>query len=126
MSRSFDDTLENLEILTAILTKQGYNVRVAINGDLALQSVRTDLPDLFLLDIMMPGLDGFEVCRILKADKTTRDFPVIFISALHETLDKVNAFSIGGVDYITKPFQEAEAPVPCQNPPDPANAAKDP
>ncbi len=103
-----DDTPENLEILAAMLTKQGYNVRVAINGELALLSARSDPPDLFLLDIMMPGLDGYEVCRILKSDETTRDFPVIFISALDETLDKVNAFSVGGVDYITKPFQEAE------------------
>lgn len=103
-----DDTPENLDVLTAMLTKQGYNVRVAINGDLALQSARTHPPDLFLLDILMPGRDGYDICRDLKADENTRGFPVIFISALDDTRDKIKAFSAGGVDYITKPFQEAE------------------
>jgi DNA-binding response OmpR family regulator len=83
-------------------------VRVAINGELALKSVRKNPPDLILLDIVMPGMSGYEVCEHLKADKRTCDIPVIFISALSGVFDKVNAFNVGGVDYIPKPFQEAE------------------
>ncbi|MDM8555944.1 response regulator [Desulfococcaceae bacterium HSG7] len=105
-----DDKIENLKILMKILMEQGCEVRTSINGSLALKSIHTDPhpPDLILLDIMMPGMDGFEVCEKLKADERTRDIPVIFISALHETVDKVRAFSAGGMDYITKPFQEGE------------------
>jgi len=103
-----DDKSENLKILMKILMEQGCEVHASINGALALKSIRTDPPDLILLDIMMPGMDGFEVCEHLKANERTRDIPVIFISALHETADKIRAFSIGGVDYITKPFQEEE------------------
>ncbi|MCP4010483.1 MAG: response regulator, partial [Proteobacteria bacterium] len=105
-----DDKSENLKIMMKILMEQGCEVRTSINGSLALKSIHTDPhpPDLILLDIRMPGMDGFEVCEKLKADERTRDIPVIFISALHEAVDKVRAFSAGGVDYITKPFQEDE------------------
>lgn len=103
-----DDTPANLKILTTMLSGQGYRVRPAINGDVALKAVRTAPPDLILLDIMMPGMSGYEVCEALKADRETQKIPVIFISALDEALDKVRAFQVGGVDYITKPFQMEE------------------
>jgi two-component system, sensor histidine kinase and response regulator len=103
-----DDTPANLRILTSMLQSYGYRVRPAINGQVALTAVASSLPDLILLDIMMPGLDGYEVCRQLKSNPTTRDIPVIFISALDDTLDKVRAFEVGGIDYIAKPFQIEE------------------
>ena len=103
-----DDTSANLKTLTAILSKRGYQVRPALNGELALNTARKKPPDLILLDIRMPGMDGYEVCRRLKEDQHTRDIPVIFISALDESMDKVKAFELGGVDYITKPFQSEE------------------
>lgn len=103
-----DDTPENLAILTSMLVERGYLVRPAINGEVALKAVERNPPDLILLDIMMPKMSGFEVCETLKADDRTREIPIIFISALHKVLDKVKAFSLGGVDYITKPFQLEE------------------
>ncbi|RKZ52427.1 MAG: hybrid sensor histidine kinase/response regulator [Candidatus Parabeggiatoa sp. nov. 2] len=103
-----DDTPANLQILTQMLTEQGYQVFPAINGKLALMSVQSTLPDLILLDILMPEMDGYDVCKTLKADERTYDIPVIFISALDDVFDKVKAFSLGGVDYITKPFQREE------------------
>jgi signal transduction histidine kinase len=103
-----DDTQENLRLLSGILKGKGYGVRVAPNGYLALQSARINPPDLILLDIMMPGMDGYAVCETLKAEEPTRDIPIIFISALHEVFDKIKAFSVGGVDYITKPFEVQE------------------
>jgi len=103
-----DDTPDNLRLLAVMLTKQGYNVRKAISGHLALMLTKRVRPDLILLDINMPGLNGYEVCTQLKADAETRDVPVIFISALDDVLDKVKAFNVGGVDYITKPFQHQE------------------
>ena len=103
-----DDTPENLRLLANILTEHGYRVRSAPSGQLALRTVQLELPDLILLDIMMPDLDGFEVCRRLKQNEASRNVPVIFISALDQVFDKVTAFSIGGVDYITKPFQIEE------------------
>ncbi len=103
-----DDTPENLTVLRHMLTAHGYRVRPAINGAIALKTIQMSLPDLILLDIMMCGMDGFEVCRRLKSDASTRDIPVIFISAVNNTIDKVKAFQIGGVDYITKPFREGE------------------
>lgn len=103
-----DDTPENLRLLIRMLTEHGYRVRSAPNGEHALATVHKELPDLILLDILMPDIDGYEVCRRLKADEQTRDIPVIFISALDEVFDKITAFSIGGVDYITKPFQLEE------------------
>jgi len=103
-----DDTRANLRFLVKILTQQGYRVRPASNGKMALIAAQTELPDLILLDILMPGMDGYQVCRKLKADERTQDIPIIFISALHAALDKVKAFSAGGVDYITKPFHIEE------------------
>lgn len=103
-----DDTPENLRLLSEMLSGKGYRVRSAPNGQHALISVQKELPDLILLDIMMPGMDGYEVCHQLKANPHTQEIPVIFISALDEVLDKMTAFSIGGVDYITKPFQVEE------------------
>ncbi len=103
-----DDTLDNLRLLSAMLSKQGYRVRKAINGKIALNTIQQMLPDLVLLDINMPGLNGYEVCQILKTDPATQEIPIIFISALDDVLDKVKAFQVGGSDYITKPFQSEE------------------
>ncbi len=103
-----DDTPANLRLLAGMLTQQGYKVRPAPNGRLALTAARTVPPDLILLDINMPGMNGYEVCAALKGDPQTRDVPVIFISALDQTEDKIKAFTLGGVDYITKPFQIEE------------------
>lgn len=103
-----DDTLENLHLLSGILTKKGYQVRPVPNGKLALSAAQRIPPDLVLLDIMMPEMDGYEVCQQLKADEATKDIPVIFISAINDVMDKVKAFAVGGVDFITKPFQLEE------------------
>ena len=103
-----DDIPANLRLLVKLLTERGYRVRAAVNGEAALTTVQTSPPDLILLDVMMPGLDGYEVCRRLKAEEQTKDIPVIFISSLDDVFDKVKAFSAGGVDYITKPFQVEE------------------
>lgn len=103
-----DDTPDNLRLLTHMLTERGYKVRKALNGKIAISACETLLPDLILLDIMMPDMDGYEVCKQLKADERTRDVPVIFISALDDVWDKVTAFTVGGVDYITKPFKAVE------------------
>jgi PAS domain S-box-containing protein len=103
-----DDTTANLQLLTNLLTGHGYTVYPASDGELALEFVRTTIPDLILLDIRMPGMDGFEVCRRLKANESTRDIPVIFISILEDEHDKVKGFREGAVDYITKPFQPEE------------------
>jgi serine phosphatase RsbU (regulator of sigma subunit) len=91
-----------------MLAEQGYHVRPVPDGLLALAAVQAELPDLILLDIRMPKMDGYQVCEHLKADALTRDIPIIFISALDATEDKVRAFQAGGVDYVTKPFQAAE------------------
>lgn len=103
-----DDTPDNLKILQDMLQTNGYRVLAFPNGRMALNAAAKNPPDLILLDIMMPSMDGFEVCRHLKADDTLKEIPVLFISALTETTDKVKAFSAGGVDYVTKPFQEEE------------------
>lgn len=103
-----DDTPVNLTVLSTMLSDNGYRVRPAISGELALKAARKSLPDLILLDIRMPGMDGIAVCKALKADKLTCDIPVIFISALDDIADKVSAFQVGGVDYITKPFHFEE------------------
>ena len=103
-----DDNSDNLELLSAILIEKHYTVHTAADGMLALERIAEKHPDLILLDIMMPGIDGFEVCRRLKADPSTASIPVIFISSLNETEDKLNAFHTGGVDYITKPFMHEE------------------
>jgi signal transduction histidine kinase len=103
-----DDTPENLQILSATLSERGYKVRGVVKGKMALRAAKSAPPDLILLDIRMPEMDGYEVCAKLKADPKTCEIPVIFISALDEVLDKIKAFAVGGVDYITKPFQVAE------------------
>jgi signal transduction histidine kinase len=100
-----DDTPGNLLLLSKMLTARGYRTRSAARGKLALEAARAEPPDLILLDITMPGMDGYEVCEQLKIDPALKDIPVIFISALGETMDKVKAFKAGGVDYVTKPFQ---------------------
>ncbi|AFZ36219.1 response regulator receiver modulated diguanylate cyclase/phosphodiesterase [Stanieria cyanosphaera PCC 7437] len=110
-----DDTLENLRLLSTMLTEQGYTVRKATNGQMALTAVQALPPDLILLDIMMPDMSGYEVCQKLKANPTTTTLPIIFLSALDDVLDKVKAFQIGGVDYITKPFQIEEVLVRVHN-----------
>jgi|GEM_PF-1412454 len=103
-----DDQPENLRLLTMMLSERGYKVRKAINGTLALNAVELNKPDLILLDIKMPELNGYEVCQRLKANEQAADIPVIFMSALEEVWDKVKAFDVGGVDYISKPFQVQE------------------
>lgn len=103
-----DDAAANRQLLMNLLTSHGYRVHPASDGELALEFVQTTLPDLILLDIRMPGMDGYEVCRRLKADERTRSIPIIFISILENERDKVKGFQAGGVDYITKPFQPEE------------------
>jgi len=103
-----DDTPGNLRLLFQMLTEKGYKVRAVPNGARALDAAHTLPPDLILLDIMMPEMDGYKVCARLKARAATRDIPVIFMSALDATQDKVDAFAAGGVDYVTKPFQVEE------------------
>lgn len=103
-----DDTPDNLRLLSTMLSERGYKVRSVINGSSALMGAQAQPPDLILLDVNMPGMNGYEVCRLLKDQAQTIDIPVIFISASHEVIDKVKAFSVGGVDYICKPFQVAE------------------
>ena len=103
-----DDSTANLQLLTQLLTEHGYTVHPASDGELALEFVRSILPDLILLDIRMPGMDGFEICRRLKAEERTRSIPIIFISILEDEHDKVKGFQAGAVDYITKPFQPEE------------------
>jgi sigma-B regulation protein RsbU (phosphoserine phosphatase) len=103
-----DDNPTNLQVLFQTLDGRGYNLLVAKNGEIALNIAGKALPDLILLDIMMPGIDGYEVCRRLKADPLTHDIPVIFLSALGDTKDKVQGLDLGAVDYVTKPFQPDE------------------
>lgn len=105
---AIDDTPENLQLLSKLLSDRGYKVRSVTKGKTALRAAQAAPPDLILLDINMPEMGGYEVCERLKADERTGDIPVIFISALGETLDKVRAFQVGGVDFVTKPFQVAE------------------
>ncbi|HEU4888911.1 MAG TPA: protein kinase [Thermoanaerobaculia bacterium] len=103
-----DDTPTNLDLLCGMLRDRGYRVRVATSGPRALAAVNAERPDLLLLDVTMPGMSGYDVCRQLKADVALRGIPVIFISALDEVVDKVRAFESGGADYVTKPFQFGE------------------
>ncbi len=110
-----DDMPDNLRLLSTMLTSYGYHVRKAINGHLALQGAQISPPDLILLDINMPQMNGYEVCEQLKLSENTKDIPVIFISALDDVLEKVKAFQVGGVDYITKPFQVEEVLARVQN-----------
>ncbi len=103
-----DDNVQNLKLLESLLQQAGYRVRPALNGATALHAAAVSPPALILLDINMPGMNGFEVCRSLKEDENLRNIPVIFISALNDTSDKIEAFECGGVDYVTKPFQFRE------------------
>ncbi len=103
-----DDTPDNLRLLSEMLSKQGYSVRSAISGTAAFMAINTKRPDLVLLDINMPHWDGYAVCQRIKASESTCDIPVLFLSAYHEAIDKVKAFQVGGLDYITKPFQVEE------------------
>ncbi|MBD2310232.1 response regulator [Desertifilum sp. FACHB-1129] len=103
-----DDMPDNIRFLSSLLIEQGYRVRKAINGKMALTAIQTIQPDLILLDINLPDMNGYEVCESLKQDEQTQSIPIIFLSALNEALDKVKAFQVGGVDYITKPFQLEE------------------
>jgi len=103
-----DDTPANLQLLESILQERGYAVRAAISGQMALKAVRIQAPDLILLDINMPEMNGFEVCHALKTDPDSMGIPVIFVSAAVDTADKLRAFEEGGVDYVTKPFQPLE------------------
>ena len=110
-----DDLQDNIRLLSAMLAEKGFKVRKALNGKTALKTAKKTPPDLILLDINMPNQNGYEVCEELKADEETREIPVIFISALDDVLDKVKAFQVGGVDYITKPFQGEEVLARVQN-----------
>lgn len=103
-----DDLLENLRLLASLLIEEGYEVRRAPDGAMALSNIPRFQPDLVLLDIMMPDLDGYEVCTQIKANPNSQDIPVIFLSALDLTFDKIKAFEVGGADYIIKPFHPAE------------------
>ena len=103
-----DDNSDNLEVLGTILGQEGYKVRPALSGEIALRAIEHSLPDLVLLDVRMPGIDGFETCRRLRANERSRDIPVIFISAMTDTEDKLAGFQAGGVDFVAKPFQVEE------------------
>jgi two-component system cell cycle sensor histidine kinase/response regulator CckA len=103
-----DDNPTNLAVVGKFLTKQGFRVTVALSGELGLELARNDKPDLIMLDVLLPGIDGFETCRRLKADERTRAIPVIFITVMTSVEDKLTGFAVGGVDYITKPFHDEE------------------
>ncbi|KAF3883997.1 MULTISPECIES: response regulator [Nostocales] len=110
-----DDTPHNLQVLSVMLESQGYQVKKAISGQFALQGVKLAQPDLILLDVYMPEMNGYDVCQKLKSMSETKDIPVIFISASDNVTDKVKAFEVGGVDYIIKPFQAEEILVRVNN-----------
>ena len=110
-----DDVTDNLRVLSSTLNQAGYKIRCAKNGATALKAAAKVVPDLILLDINMPGMDGYEVCQRLKKSETTSSIPVIFLSALNDVIDKVKAFEVGGVDYITKPFQVEEVLIRVKN-----------
>ena len=103
-----DDDISSLKYMSDLLTKENYQVRAANDGELALRSIKSKLPDLILLDINMPGIDGVEVCKSLKSDPVTADIPIIFISAEYKTQLKIKAFESGCIDYVTKPVKPAE------------------
>jgi two-component system, cell cycle response regulator len=110
-----DDLPENLQLLSELLIKLGYNVRSVTSGKMALKTLKFKPVDVIFLDIKMPQMDGYEVCQAIKSDRNLRDIPIIFISALDDTFDKVKAFQCGGVDYITKPFQIEEVVARLEN-----------
>ncbi len=103
-----DDEIPNLKLLSEMLGREGYQVRPANNPQLAIDSALSQPPKLILLDVKMPEMDGFEVCRRLKQDERTREIPILFVSALKDLQDRVRGFDVGGVDFISKPFQEEE------------------
>lgn len=103
-----DDNPNNLKVLKDTLTSFGYQVRIAVDGKTAVTSARAETPDLIMLDVHMPEMDGYAACRILKNDPRTKDVPVIFVSAINEEFNKVQAFEAGGIDYIAKPIQIEE------------------
>jgi DNA-binding response OmpR family regulator len=103
-----DDQPVNVRLLATMLSQLGYKVRKATSGEMALTAIHAEPPDLILLDITMPHMDGYELCEILKKDAKTADIPVIFVSALDESMDKTKAFEVGAVDYVAKPFQWVE------------------
>jgi len=103
-----DDTPQNIQVLGNILYDKGYNISISSSGTQALQSVKTKTPDLILLDIQMPGMDGFEVCKMLKANLLTKEIPIIFLTAATESENIIHGFELGAVDYITKPFNVPE------------------
>lgn len=109
-----DDTPDNLLVLFSYLEEQGFKVLLAEDGHTALKIARSKAPDLILLDVLMPEIDGFETCRRLKAKPATKEIPVIFLTALSETVNKVKGFKLGGVDYITKPSEQEEVLVRIQ------------
>lgn len=110
-----DDSTDNLRLLSTMLESQAYTVKKAINGKFALQALEVIEPDLILLDVNMPGMDGYEVCKILKAQQKYQSIPIIFISASDQLLNKVKAFEMGAIDYITKPFHLEEVLIRVEN-----------
>jgi len=110
-----DDNLQSLRLLRTMLREQGYRVRATVSGVLALKAIEMMPPDLVLLDINMPEMNGYEVCHKLKSQEHTAEIPVIFLSALDEVLDKVKAFEVGGVDYISKPYNNQEVLIRVKN-----------
>ncbi len=110
-----DDIKENLGVLRNTLEPEGYKLLFANSGEKALQVIKNSPPDLILLDVMMPGIDGFDTCRQLKKNKATKDIPIIFITARNEESDIVKGFDVGGIDYITKPFRQSEVCVRVEN-----------
>ena len=110
-----DDVVDNLRVLFNTLNQKGYKIRCAKSGAIALKVAAKVIPDLILLDINMPGMNGYEVCQCLKSRIDTKDIPIIFLSALNDAIDKVKAFKVGGVDYITKPFQVEEVLIRVKN-----------
>jgi DNA-binding response OmpR family regulator len=103
-----DDLPENLQLLTELLISKGYTVRSVNSSSMALRTLKVKQPDVILLDIKMPEMDGYQICQVIKNDENLQDIPIIFISALDDIFDKVKAFESGGADYITKPFQIEE------------------
>lgn len=103
-----DDVSQNIQVIGNVISGEGYDTGVAMNGMEALNFIQKQTPDLILLDIQMPDMDGYEVCKILKKEKSTREIPVIFLTAKTETEDIVKGFEVGGVDYVTKPFNAKE------------------
>ena len=103
-----DDTPSTINVIRTVLSDANYDVFIATKGELAISKAEINLPDLILLDILMPGIDGFETCKRLKSNNKTKNIPIVFISALAESFDKVKAFKLGAADYITKPINNEE------------------